>query len=75
MRFAIAIIENFEKYGFDTTEFRKSVDGTQAIAHLGYIETLVADVENNEDFTIYIAPSTELTELLASSVWSGENEE
>jgi hypothetical protein len=75
MKFAIATVENFEKHGFDTTDFRKSVDGTKAIIHQGYVETLVEAVENNEDFTIYTAPSSELTSLLSGSEWSIQTEE
>lgn len=75
MEFVVAKTDKLEAVGFDTTEFRRNVDGTQVIAHVGFIKTLVADVESNDDFTIYTAPSTELAALLVSSVWSSEEEE
>jgi hypothetical protein len=72
MKFGIATVEYLETAGFDCAGFRKSVDGTQAIAHLEYIKTLIPSTETDENVTIYTAPSTELTTLLNSAEWTVE---
>ena len=75
MEFVIGLTKNFEKYGFDTTNFRKNVDGSQVILHLGYAEKLIPDVKNNKDFKIYGSPTVKLTKLLLSSEWNIKEEE
>lgn len=70
MKFCIALVTYWQSVGFDTTNWRKSVDGTKAIVHEGYVKVLVPDYETNPNITIYNCPSTELDTLLNSSEWT-----
>jgi hypothetical protein len=69
MEFAIATVDFWKSVGFDTDNWRKSIDNTQAIVHLPYALTLVPSARTNKEITIYQSPSQELTDLLSSSVW------
>lgn len=75
MRFAVGLVTDFEDAGFDTTNWRKSVDGTKTICHDVYAELLLPALpdQNGEliqKYTIHDAPSDALTELLNGAEWS-----
>jgi hypothetical protein len=70
MKFCISTIQYFESVGFSTTDWRKSVDGTKAIVHLEYAQTLIPNIETDKNVQIYECPSDELNNLLSSSEWS-----
>ena len=66
MRFAIAPTQYFHDLGFDTTHWRKSLDGSQAICHAEFALTLAKE----NDISIYEHNSQELKEILNSEEWS-----
>lgn len=70
MRFCIANVEYFETVGFDTTDWRKSVDGTKAIVHYNYVKVLIP--ESDVNLTLYSYPSVELDTILNSPEWTSE---
>ena len=70
MNFCIATIEYFTSLGFDTIDWRKSVDGTKAIAHDRFIEKLVPNYLEDENITTYQCPSEELDTLLKNKEWT-----
>ena len=69
MKFCIATIEYFKLIGFDTTDWRKSIDGTKAIAHDRFIKILVPEYLSDVNITTYQCPSNELDEVLNSEEW------
>lgn len=69
MNFCIATIEYFNSLGFDTTDWRKSVDETKAIAHENFIKVLIPDIDSDVNITTYQCPSTELDTILNSTEW------
>lgn len=73
MKFCIATIQFFEEHGFDTSEWRKSLDGTVTMLHLPMAQTLIPDIESDPNVQIYVAPSQELSDLLSSSEWKDKN--
>lgn len=70
MKFCIATVLYWQQHGFNTTDWRKSVDNTQALIHLEYAKLLVPNIEADSSVTIYDYPSTELDNLLNSSAWA-----
>ena len=66
MRFAIAPTQYFHDLGFDTTHWRKSLDGSKAICHAEFALTLGS--KNNME--IYEHNSKELQEILQGEEWS-----
>lgn len=79
MRFAIGLVQDFEDAGFETSNWRKSVDGTKTICHEEYAELLLPAVPDGnggvvERFKVYDAPSDELTAVLDSAEWSAPSE-
>lgn len=70
MEFCIALVSYFESVGFETDNWRKSIDNTKAIVHSEYAKLLITDIYNNSNITIYNYPSTELDLLLSSSEWT-----
>ena len=69
MNFCIATIEHFESIGFDTTNWRKSIDGTKAIAHDRFIKILIPSYLTDVNITTYQYPSAELDTILNSEEW------
>lgn len=47
MKFAIATITYFESKGFDTENWRKSVDGLKALCHDKFAEALIQFPDEN----------------------------
>lgn len=70
MKFCIATIAYFENIGFDTTDWRKSIDGLKAIAHDRFIKILVPNYLSDENIIVLQCPSAELDEILNSKEWS-----
>ena len=70
MKFVIANVEFFERLGYSTKYWRKSLDESKTICHLEYAEILVYDLENNDDVTILT--TEEARELMATSEWTEE---
>lgn len=68
MKFAIGDLEYFNSLGFNTEHWRKSVDGTKAMAHAEFVLTL-ADKSKIE---IYDIQGESFKELLASPEWTKE---
>lgn len=66
MKFAIGQITMFQELGFDTSYWRKSVDGTQALCHAEFALTLCPP----DLLTIYNHDDPEFIELLNGPLWS-----
>ena len=75
MEFCIASVAFWQSHDFDTSSWRKSIDGTLALVHRTYAEVLVPDVDEWEEVQVYRAPSVEFDAVLASDVWSRWEEE
>ena len=72
MKFVIADVEFFQKLGYNTKYWRKSVDGKKTICHLEYAEILAHDLHNNPKVQIVDAP--EAQDIMATDEWSWEEE-
>jgi len=70
MKFVIAEVEFFQRLGFNTHYWRKSIDENKAICHLEYAEILVHNLENNEKVTILT--TEEARELMSTNEWTEE---
>ena len=70
MNFCISTVAYFESLGFDTTEWRKSTDGTKAIAHDRFIKILVPNYSTDINIQTLVCPSDELDALLSSEEWA-----
>ncbi|MGS0654943.1 hypothetical protein ACU40M_10715 [Staphylococcus arlettae] len=68
MKFVIAKIEFFERLGYNTRYWRKSIDGNKTICHLEYAEILVHDLENNPN--VQIVDATEAQNIMDTDEWS-----
>ena len=68
MKFVIAKIEFFERLGYNTRYWRKSIDGIKTICHLEYAEILVHDLENNPN--VQIVDATEAQNIMDTEEWS-----
>lgn len=51
MKFSIATVEFWQSVGFDTTNWRKSIDGTKALVHDKFARVLV-DLDNENVITL-----------------------
>ena len=51
MKFSIATIEFWQSVGFDTTNWRKSIDGNKALVHDKFASVLV-DLNNENVITL-----------------------
>ena len=51
MNFSIATVEFWQSVGFDTTNWRKSIDGTKALVHDKFARVLV-DLDNENVITL-----------------------
>lgn len=68
MKFAIGDLEYFNSLGFNTEHWRKSVDGTKAMAHAEFVLTLA----NKNELEIYDIQDEDFRALLASPEWTKE---
>ena len=62
MKFSIATVEFWQSVGFDTTNWRKSIDGTKALVHDKFARVLV-DL-NNENVVTLDADSEEFKQII-----------
>ena len=69
MKFCIATVEYFNTLGFDTTDWRKSIYGTKAVAHDRFIKILVPDYLSDENIITLQCPSVELDTILNGEEW------
>ena len=70
MNFCIATMEYFNTLGFDTTDWRKSINGTKAIAHDRFVKILVPNYSTDVNITTLQCPSVELDTILNSEEWT-----
>lgn len=68
MKFAIGDLEYFNSLGFNTEHWRKSVDGTKAMAHAEFVLALA----DKNQLEIYDIQGESFRELLASPEWTKE---
>ena len=68
MKFAIGDLEYFNSLGFNTEHWRKSVDGTKAMAHSEFVLTLA----DKNQLEIYDIQGESFKTLLASPEWTKE---
>lgn len=69
MNFCISTVEYFESIGFSTIGWRKSIDGTKAIAHDRFVKVLIPEYLTDENIATYQCPSAELDNILNSNEW------
>ena len=62
MKFSIATIEFWQSVGFDTTNWRKSIDGTKALVHDKFARVLVN--LDNENVITLDADSEEFKQII-----------
>ena len=72
MKFVIAEVEFFQRLGYNTKYWRKSVDGKKTICHLEYAEILAHDLDKNEN--VQIVDASEAQDIMATDEWSWEEE-
>ena len=68
MKFAIGELEYFNSLGFNTEHWRKSVDGTKAMAHSEFVLALA----DKNQLEIYDIQGESFKTLLASPEWTKE---
>jgi len=69
MQFCIATVQHWQSCGFDCINWRKSTDGTQAIVHIEYAQTLIPNIEADVNVQIYACPSDALNVLMNGTEW------
>ena len=70
MKFVIAEISFFERLGYNTKYWRKSVDGSKTICHLEYAEILAHDLHNNPK--VQIVDVGKAQDIMATEEWTQE---
>jgi hypothetical protein len=75
MDFCIATVAFWQSHGFDTSSWRKSIDGALALVHRTYAEVLVPDIGELDEVQVYRSPSAELDGVLAGEMWSNNEAE
>ena len=71
MNFAIGNTEYYDSLGFDTTHWRKALDGTQSVVHYDTVQFLADESE----ITIYRHDDDEFREVMMSKEWTEQMEE
>lgn len=71
MNFAIGNTEYYDSLGFDTTHWRKSIDGIQSVVHYDTVQFLADESE----ITIYRHDDDEFREVMMSEEWTEQVEE
>ena len=71
MEFAVAETSYFESLGFDTTHWRKSLDGTQSVVHFDTVQFLADESE----ITLYRHDDEAFREVMMSKEWTEQVEE
>ena len=72
MKFVIAEISFFERLGYNTKYWRKSVDVSKTICHLEYAEILAHDLHNNPK--VQIVDASEAQDIMATEEWTQEED-
>ena len=67
MKFSIATVAFWQSVGFDTTNWRKSIDGTKALVHAKFASVLV-DLDNENVITLDVD-----SENLRKANYSGQS--
>lgn len=70
MIFAIGNTEMFNSLGFDTTHWRKSVDGTQSVVHYDTVQFLA----DKSEMTIYRHDDKAFKDVMMSEEWTEKEE-
>ena len=70
MNFAIGDTEYYNSLGFDTTHWRKSLDGTLSVVHYDTVQFLADDSK----LTIYRHDDEAFREVMMSEEWSEKEE-
>lgn len=71
MKFVIAEVEFFERLGYNTKYWRKSVDGKKTICHLEYAEILAYDLHNNPE--AQIVDAVEAQDIMETEEWKQDD--
>lgn len=71
MNFAIGNTEYYDSLGFDTTNWRKSLDGTLAVVHYDTIQFLADESE----VTLYRHDDKAFKDVMMSEEWTEKEEE
>lgn len=71
MKFAIGNTEYFNSLGFDTTHWRKSLDGTQSVVHYDTVQFLA----DKSEITIYRHDDEAFGKVMMSKEWTEQVEE
>lgn len=71
MNFAIGDTEYYNSLGFDTTHWRKSLDGTLSVVHYDTVQFLADDSK----LTIYRHDDEAFREVMMSKVWTEQVKE
>ena len=66
MNFAIGNTEYYDSLGFDTSHWRKSVDGTRSVVHYDTVQFLADESE----ITIYRHDDKSFSDLMMSEEWT-----
>ena len=64
MKFVFALLEDFHAAGMDTTEFRKSIDGTMALCHDKWAIVCHPTIETDIRFQILMHGTTEFDQIM-----------
>ena len=72
MKFVIAEVSFFERLGYNTKYWRKSVDGNKTICHLEYAEILDNGIQEEEE--VLVVDATEAQDIMATEDWSWKGE-
>ena len=72
MKFVIAEVSFFERLGYNTKYWRKSVDGNKTICHLEYAEILDNGIQEEEE--VLVVDATEAQDIMATEDWSWKEE-
>ena len=71
MEFAVAETSYFESLGFDTTHWRKSLDGTQSVVHYDTVQFLA----DESQITLYRHDDKAFKDVMMSKEWTEQVEE
>jgi hypothetical protein len=69
MYFCIGTVMYFNSIGFNTTDWRHSVDGTKVIVHDKFIKVLIPNYVTDTSISVFACPSEELDSILNSEEW------
>ena len=70
MNFAIGRVDYFKEIGFDTSHWRKSLDGTLAVVHYDLVEVLADD----NQLDVYRHDDEAFKDVMQSAEWTEQEE-